>query len=467
MARSRKLRRAIAFAAVAALTIAVASAPTTPAAAAAVRYVDTMFTSSMTSDLVYTTSLNSSGVQQDLHLDLYQPVGDTETERPVVIWVHGGSFMTGNKTDMAAFADGFAQRGYVTATIQYRLRPQLATDGTQIVAAMYDAGRDLQAAVRWFRANAATYGIDPDRITVAGASAGAITAMFATFLPELAEPAPGDTFSSDVAAGGSFAGFWFEGAAEPWSPPILMGHGTADTTVPLSWATPLCTSTVADGNVCDLHTYPTGHEGLLAYSTELTDLWVQFLYDHVITGGDRCGDAFEDVSGTHPFCAEIERVAHRGIVGGYSDHTFRSTVTVSRQALVAWLYRMAGSPAGPFADPGFTDVPTGYVFETEIRWAAETGLVNGYADGTFKPTAGLTRQAAAAILHRAEGNAAATCPTPTFADVGLAHPFYVDICWLDQNGLANHPADNRFRPGNAVSRQAAASWLSKVLDLPA
>jgi hypothetical protein len=109
---------------------------------------------------------------------------------------------------------------------------------------------------------------------------------------------------------------------------------------------------------------------------------------------------FDDVGPDHPFAVEVRWAADRGIVQGWPDGTFRSTQVVTRQALVAMLYRLAGAPVGPFPDPGFQDVDGSHRFATEIWWAADLGIVDGYADGTFRPGADVTRQAAAAFLYR-------------------------------------------------------------------
>lgn len=59
----------------------------------------------------------------DLFMDIYEPIGDTIGKRPLMIWVHPGGFLLGNKEaeDMVALCDSFAKRGYVTASISYRL----------------------------------------------------------------------------------------------------------------------------------------------------------------------------------------------------------------------------------------------------------------------------------------------------------------------------------------------------------
>jgi len=93
--------------------------------------------------------------------DLFQP--RQQGPFPAVILVHGGAWITGNHAMENPFAIELARRGYVAATIEYRLSNE----------AKYPAQiHDLKAAVRWLRANAARYQIDPNRIGAIGASAG-------------------------------------------------------------------------------------------------------------------------------------------------------------------------------------------------------------------------------------------------------------------------------------------------------
>jgi acetyl esterase/lipase len=94
-------------------------------------------------------------------LDLYVPE-KASSPVPVIVWIHGGAWRAGSK-DGAGPALRFAGRGYAVASINYRLS-QHATFPAQI--------EDCKAAIRWLRANARTYHLDPDRIGVWGSSAG-------------------------------------------------------------------------------------------------------------------------------------------------------------------------------------------------------------------------------------------------------------------------------------------------------
>jgi PelA/Pel-15E family pectate lyase len=98
-----------------------------------------------------------------LALDLFVPVDTSRGPRPVVLIIHGGGWRSGNRTMEIPMARTLAANGYAAAVVEYRLSKE----------AQYPAGvYDLKAAVRWMRAHAAEYGIDPGRIVVMGASAG-------------------------------------------------------------------------------------------------------------------------------------------------------------------------------------------------------------------------------------------------------------------------------------------------------
>ncbi len=168
------------------------------------RYRDAIFTeTTKTADIVYGTAVNHQGQTINLLADVYRPTGDSATGRPLIIWVHGGGFSGGNKTspEIVDQATQFALKGYVTASISYRLRPGGCGVPSQCLPAILDARTDAQNAVRFFRTHAATYGIDPDRIAIGGTSAGAITAL-------------GVAYGSDASASVSGASS-LSGAAHP------------------------------------------------------------------------------------------------------------------------------------------------------------------------------------------------------------------------------------------------------------
>jgi acetyl esterase/lipase len=105
---------------------------------------------------------------QHLQLNLARPKAAT-SPLPVVLCIHGGGFRAGHRDGNNTLCLKLAQRGFVAATVSYRLAPKY-----QFPAAVYD----VKAAVRWLRANAVKYQIDPARIGVTGDSAGGHLAQF-------------------------------------------------------------------------------------------------------------------------------------------------------------------------------------------------------------------------------------------------------------------------------------------------
>jgi hypothetical protein len=110
-----------------------------------------------------------------------------------------------------------------------------------------------------------------------------------------------------------------------------------------------------------------------------------------------------DVGATHAFYTAIAWLTAEGIAGGYADGTFRSGAKVSRQATAAFLWRDAGEPAAPaFPECPFVDVCAGHPFLDAITWLSFEGIASGFDDGTFRPVSPVSRQAMASFLLRDE-----------------------------------------------------------------
>ncbi len=195
-------------------------------------------------------------------MDVYQPQGDNVSQRPVVVLAHGGSFVFGDKSQMQQQCELLARKGYVAASIDYRLFPIFVSgfpDSIGIFDTAIKAVGDMKAAVRYFREDAATtnqFRADPDHIFIGGYSAGAVTALHAgyldtndnipTFLQNLITAngglegvtgtASNKTYSSHAGAivnmsGGLYRHEWINAGGLP----LVSIHGTADATVPYTY----------------------------------------------------------------------------------------------------------------------------------------------------------------------------------------------------------------------------------------
>jgi len=231
-------RRVLVVLTVLALTVAAAGCDwrtIDPPGAVPLRYRDKIFgTVVKTSDIEYGTATNLSHQSITLTLDMYEPKNDTVTKRPVIVWVHGGSFSSGDKTspELVDEANTFSKKGYVNVSINYRLEPEgcsAAAPTTQCIEAIKEATADAQTAVRWLRTNATKYRIDPTRIAIGGSSAGAITALDVGY-DTSENPASG------VRAAVALSGANILTPISRGDAPALMFHGSADMVVPYAWA---------------------------------------------------------------------------------------------------------------------------------------------------------------------------------------------------------------------------------------
>lgn len=159
------------------------------------RYLTEVFTNvTKTPNIVYAQNisvLTGTPTLVDLRLDLYEPTGDTATSRPLVLYFHTGSFLpilrnktaTGDRADSATaeMCRQFARRGYVAASVDYRLgwNPLGSTQDIRtgtLLLAVYRAIQDARACVRFFKKSYSEdgnpYRIDTNRIILCGQGSG-------------------------------------------------------------------------------------------------------------------------------------------------------------------------------------------------------------------------------------------------------------------------------------------------------
>ncbi len=208
-------------------------------------------------------------INKPLFMDIFMPKGDTLKKRPAIIFAHGGAFLTGTRhnDDMVAFCDSFARRGYVTATIDYRLGMGatvtsifgipigLKLDDKNVYRTVYRAVQDCRAAIRFLKHNAQNFSIDTTKIYLVGSSAGGILSLQTLYLDKKFEvssnaflpPTLGNLDSVGIQGYGSkpdaAVSLW--GAIESTEiienehTPVFLVHGTDDDIVPFRKGIPL------------------------------------------------------------------------------------------------------------------------------------------------------------------------------------------------------------------------------------
>ena len=225
-----------------------------------------------------------------------------------------------------------------------------------------------------------------------------------------------------------------------------------------------------------------------------------------MAGNPRPGP-YWDVPWTARNAKAIDWAGDAGVITGYPDRTFRPGLTTSRADAVAFLWRLAGRPAG--SSHPFTDVPANAPYREALEWGSDTGVVKGvsptrfapgramtrramvdtlwrwmgepdvatthdFADSgprasldwaelagvaggaTFRPTDPLTRGIAAAFLYRVR----------PFTDVGRRQVARAAVDWARAHVILSGYRDHTFRPARAATRAAAAGWLWRFLDRP-
>lgn len=209
----------------------------------------------------------------DVFMDIYEPIGDTIGKRPLMIWVHSGGFLNGNKEhdDMVALCDSFARRGFVTASISYRLgfNPLSSTSAER---AVYRGTQDTRAAIRYLKEYHQIYNIDTNYTFLGGSSAGGYATLHTAYLDQNEAPGSiqgsfgvndlgcldctGNNYTHNMDLTG-IVNLWGAIGDSNWvnldeTVPALLIHGTNDGTVPFGSGNPfgVFTTPVTDGSRC-------------------------------------------------------------------------------------------------------------------------------------------------------------------------------------------------------------------------
>jgi Secretion system C-terminal sorting domain/Carboxylesterase family len=159
--------------------------------------------------IVYGVDVNYAGQPDTLEMDIFKPVGDQNCLRPVMILVHGGSWIGGSKEDinMVLMSRELARKGWVVANINWRLGTHKAanynmyalcnnsisapcgyiSDSAEIFRANYRGMQDAKGAIRFMKGRHLLDSTDIDNVFIAGESAGAFVSYYVAFLDQLSE----------------------------------------------------------------------------------------------------------------------------------------------------------------------------------------------------------------------------------------------------------------------------------------
>lgn len=238
---------------------------------------------------------------RDLRLHIFEAKTKSAKNRPVLLNIHGGGWTGGGPRNFYTIAEHFARRGMVGISIEYRLLNKKRN------TTVHDCVRDGRSAVRYLRAHAEELGIDPDRIVVAGGSAGGHVTVGTALLDF--DDSEDDTDISCVpnalillnpVIDTSKSGYGQAKIGENWRelspvhnvrtdlPPTIIFHSTEDTVTPYAGARKFNELSQAAGNDCKLVTYQGGRHGYFIFNLsayrEVISRMSAFLEQHGFLG---------------------------------------------------------------------------------------------------------------------------------------------------------------------------------------
>ena len=179
-----------------------------------------------------------------------------------------------------------------------------------------------------------------------------------------------------------------------------------------------------------------------------------------------CGITFSDVNPSDYFYVSVMYLACHGVISGYADGTFRPYNNTTRGQLTKIVVLAEGWTVECPQNPTFSDVPTTHTFYCYVETAVSHGIISGYADGTFRPEANVTRGQLCKIVVLAEGWAD-NCPTPGhFSDVPPSNPFFCYIETAYNHTIISGYADGTFRPGNPATRGQISKIVYEAITQP-
>ena len=181
---------------------------------------------------------------------------------------------------------------------------------------------------------------------------------------------------------------------------------------------------------------------------------------------------FIDVPASSPFRPFVEALFNQGITGGCGGGAFCPQVPVSRSQMAVFLLLALEGPGfqpPPCEDPVFTDVPCSNPFAPWIQELAARGITGGCGGGAYCPEDPVTReQMAVFLLAAADGPAAElpVCAEDPFDDVPCSSPFAPWIQELAARGVTGGCSGSDYCPGDPVTREQMAVFLSVLFELP-
>ena len=176
---------------------------------------------------------------------------------------------------------------------------------------------------------------------------------------------------------------------------------------------------------------------------------------------------FTDVASSEWYYEAVQYVYNNELMNGMSATTFEPNSTTTRGMIVTMLYRLENEPTA--ASAGFSDVAEGQWYTDAVNWAAANNIVNGYGDDQFGPTDTITREQMMAILYRYAQykgyDVTASADLSAYTDAANISSYAVSAMqWAVGEGLINGITDTTLVPGGSATRAQVAAILMRFCE---
>ncbi len=280
---------------------------------------------------------------------------------------------------------------------------------------------------------------------------------------------PGFTFVSGYIPINAIAGATLEIA--PGSV-VVLNEGTALLTVSsgevinLSSGSSVSSGTVAENKV-RYFTAEDAYATITVYS-DSANLTVDGSYRFTQGSGTAPGILFTDIPSGHWATSYIYYISQRGLMNGMGGFSFAPETTMTRAMFVTVIGRLAGVNTASYTYSSFSDVDIGQWYGPYVAWASQNGIVTGYDDGTFRPTASITREQMAVIIIRYASYAGMTLGAVSeemqFADASSISSWAVNAVQTAQRaGLINGKPGGIFDPAGTATRAEVCTVMYRLI----
>ena len=169
---------------------------------------------------------------------------------------------------------------------------------------------------------------------------------------------------------------------------------------------------------------------------------------------------YRDVSKDSYYYDAVQWASDKGITNGVSDGVFAPDWVCTRGQIVTFLWRSVGSPAPKTAEMPFADVAEDAYYAQAVLWAVENGITKGTSETTFSPDQTCTRAHAVAFLYRLAGSPAVT--GSSFQDVAADAYYNAAVAWAVQQGITNGTSETTFSPNETCTRAQIVTFLYRM-----